>query len=141
MSFCMRKTLSRTIGAAWLVLAMAALPGLSGCRKQPAPGAPATAPTNAISASHAASASQMGSLAGNAAVASHAADSAKQPASAPPEALAPLSPQVLAVAQTVPKPAMRIVALNSNALEALRLLQTEDRVIGVFSGILHRFDF
>ena len=142
MSFCMRKTLSRTIGAAWLVLAMTALPGLSGCRKQTAPAAPATAPANAISStSHAASASQPGSLAGNAVAASHAAVSAKQPVGAPPEALAPLSPQVLAVAQTLPKPAMRIVALNSNALEALRLLQTEDRVIGVFSGILHRFDF
>lgn len=139
--------------AAGLVLSLAALPSLSGCRQQAASvdaGASASASVgtsntssaaNAVAASQAMRAGQSASEASLAAAGSHAAGAAAQASSAPQEALAPLSPQVLAVAQTVPKPATRIVALNSNALEALRLLQAEDRVIGVFSGILHRFDF
>lgn len=132
-----------------LLLGLTVLPGLSGCQQQAAPvdaGASSGARSsvsaaNAVVASQVIGADQSASEASLAAVGKNVTGVAAQASSAPQEALAPLSPQVLAVAQTVPKPAMRVVALNSNALEAMRLLQAEDRVIGVFSGIMHHFDF
>lgn len=141
------KKLGAKLWAAGLLLSLAALPGLSGCRQQAASvdaaaSANSSADTsNTSSTANAVAASQAMKAGQSASEASHAAGAVGQVSSAPQEALAPLSPQVLAVAQTVPKPAMRIVALNSNALEAMRLLQAEDRVIGVFSGIMHHFDF
>ena len=40
-----------------------------------------------------------------------------------------------AVAKDIQRPVTRIIPLNSDALEALRLLDADDRVVGVFSGI------
>lgn len=133
----------------WLIglaLSAVALPGLYGCRQQATSvdsgaGSSAANVVNVNAASQASGREHSAARANHEAAASHAVGAVLQTSRSPQEALAPLSPQVLDVAQSLPKPVTRIVALNSNALEALRLLQAEDRVIGVFSGMLHRFDF
>ncbi|MDO4794535.1 MAG: ABC transporter substrate-binding protein [Brachymonas sp.] len=103
---------------------LAALLGLSACR----PAGPEEAAGAASAPAPAASAAQQ---------AQAGAGPERQTAAAAAGSAASAMARSRAVAASIQQPVRRIVVLNSDGLEALRLLEADDRVVGVFSGITH----